>query len=144
MAKDSFSSLLLIRMVNALIFFLLIQSLIDKITIDCRPTKPGRVDVQIYDHRAYHDPIDKYGKGPWHFFSHGYGLNYQYEPDMSYQRERGYEFEKGFMRDLCDGMTRPCDTPDGQPLTISPSSGSYVRQLELQHFPHTYLHSDYE
>ena len=74
------------------------------------PSSPaaGRVEVKIYDHRAYHDPESKFGHGPWHYFSHGYGVNYMYEPDLSYQRERGYHFEQGFMRDLCDGRTRPC------------------------------------
>lgn len=37
-----------------------------------------RVKVKIYDHRAEHDPIDKYGKGPWNYLGYGYGIEYQY------------------------------------------------------------------
>jgi hypothetical protein len=90
------------------ILVLLVIEMITSASADATAPPPGRVDVQIYDHRAYHDPSSTFGKGPWHFFSHGYGLNYQYEPDQSYQRERGYQFEQGFMRDLCDGKSRPC------------------------------------
>lgn len=32
--------------------------------VDCAN---GRVRVKIYDHRAYHDPIEWYGKGIVHF-----------------------------------------------------------------------------
>ena len=64
---------------------LLILSLLIVIQLN----KCERVLVKIYDHRSYYDPPEMYGKGVWKHFSHGYGINYGYEPDGSYGHENG-------------------------------------------------------
>lgn len=73
---------------------------------------PGMVDVKIYDHRAYHDPKEEYGRGPWHYVGHGFGVNYQFQPDMSYQRERGYSYLHGYGRDMCADHPSRCRSSD--------------------------------
>ena len=81
--------------------FFVFMLLVVYFTVNEIDGKPGMVDVKIYDHRAYHDPQDNYGKGPWHYVGHGFGITYQYQPDQSYQRERGYSYLHGYGRDLC-------------------------------------------
>lgn len=61
----------------------------------------GRVKVRIFDHRAEHDPISNYGTGPFKFRGYGWGINYEYEPNGSFQQEKGYGFVKIFGRDFC-------------------------------------------
>ncbi|CAG2169978.1 unnamed protein product, partial [Oppiella nova] len=67
--------------------------------------------VKIYDHRAYHDPIHYYGRGPWKYFGHGYGIDYGYDTDGSSSHEKGYGFIKAFGREFCKDGTK-CRPPD--------------------------------
>lgn len=49
----------------------------------------AKVRVKVYDHRAYHDPIQWYGRGPWKYFGHGYGIDYGYDHDRTHSYEKG-------------------------------------------------------
>ncbi|XP_074603456.1 uncharacterized protein LOC141856992 [Brevipalpus obovatus] len=72
----------------------------------------GHVRVKIYDHRAEHDDNKLWGTGPYKYKGYGYGLEYQYNEDGTYQRERGYGFLKMFGRDFCNDHNncRPSDS----------------------------------
>ncbi|RWS07378.1 hypothetical protein B4U79_14431, partial [Dinothrombium tinctorium] len=72
----------------------------------------GMVKVKIYDHRAEHDPIELYGNGPWKYRGHGYGIEYQYLPDGSYERQRGYGFIKLLGREFCKPNSLICRPSD--------------------------------
>ena len=61
----------------------------------------SQVKVKMYDHRAEHDSKSLYGTGPWRYLGYGYGIEYQYQPNGQYQREKGYGFLKTFGRDFC-------------------------------------------
>ena len=103
----------------------------------------GRVRVKIYDHRAEHDPNNLYGTGPWKYKGYGYGIEYQYEPDGSYGREKGYGFMKAFGVDFCRYRKKSaCRSSDGSFFSemVNPGepywghlSGDVLRDhLELQ------------
>ncbi|XP_053202941.1 uncharacterized protein LOC128387716 [Panonychus citri] len=83
----------------------------------------GRVRVKIYDHRAEHDPNSLYGTGPWKYKGYGYGIEYQYEPDGSYGREKGYGFMKAFGVDFCR-HSKSSLCRKSSPLSMSSSSSS--------------------
>lgn len=46
-----------------------------------------------------------------HFKGHGYGINYQVNPDLTYQRERGYSYIQAYGREFCK-PGKICRPPD--------------------------------
>ncbi|KAI1299281.1 hypothetical protein HDE_03940 [Halotydeus destructor] len=108
----------------------------------------GRVKVKVYDHRAQHDPAEQYGSGPWHYLGYGYGIQYEYDPNFAYQRQKGYGFLQAYGRDHCaDGKPcRPSD-PDffrklfkfngGEPFYGAPPA-HYEKSPESAHEPSPY------
>lgn len=59
------------------------------------------VKVTIYHHQAIHDPLKKYGNGKlWNYYGNGYGLQYGYNLDGKYAREKGLKELTSFLIDL--------------------------------------------
>uniref|UniRef100_T1KN15 Uncharacterized protein n=2 Tax=Tetranychus urticae TaxID=32264 RepID=T1KN15_TETUR len=79
------------------------------VILDIPVVNSGPVRVKMYDHRAEHDPKHLYGTGPWNYYGYGYGIEYAYKPDGTFNREKGYGYLKAFGRDFCKYKdTRRC------------------------------------
>lgn len=59
--------------------------------------KKTDVSVSVYHHQAIHDPVINYGKGkPWNLLANGYGLNYGFDLDGKYTRNKGNQQKNVF------------------------------------------------
>ncbi|XP_053211458.1 uncharacterized protein LOC128395087 [Panonychus citri] len=91
----------MIKLVNCCWSFVFAVICVSLIISECPLVFAGPVRVKMYDHRAEHDPKHLYGTGPWNYYGYGYGIEYAYKPDGTFNREKGYGYLKAFGRDFC-------------------------------------------
>lgn len=92
------------------------------------PPKDGKVRVRMYHHRAIHDDTRLYGTGPWKYWSHGWGLEFGYDPkDVKDSYQRGYTVERAFGRDFCEKASK-CRKSDLSFFSSIHDAGKYSEQ----------------